>query len=341
MAQASRNAYRPLAVGDAYPQRVERESTLYPLMGWPRTSGRGKDEPWRKFIFRDTVFKSLKLQDLWEKRLWELSECGWRYLPPATHRDGGGKGEQAYNVMKNCWPAFYIPVGSVDKAGNAKKRWGNPCRRPFCPNCYARQVKDLWVRVDAAMFGGVVDDPDKRRPRNKELDLAVAELTQQIPASTDSACPFFNFLRFALQDDAKAVFGKANVLGGVQQVVIEPQPASRKKDAGPPAGWIVRVRGLRIAETGSVPERQNEDKELCTGRHVARTIHQQPTRKEVVSIVSKLLRYPTQLIRGNPHLAARVSDASFYYDLAGCVKQWKFVRTFGCVRGGKPKKEKA
>jgi hypothetical protein len=140
--------YHAAAVPGRYADRVQQESTLFPVMGWPKKPLR---VPKLTIEARKTqiIGKAYSLQKLWRQRVETLGEAGWDVTgnTPKGLRDRAG--------AKRCRPTFFIPQGATGfKAGNAPGKESFRCcqRTPICPFCYARWVRKMWLRVDYTLF---------------------------------------------------------------------------------------------------------------------------------------------------------------------------------------------
>lgn len=140
--------YHAAAVPMRYPDRVQQESTLFPLMGWPKKPLRS---PKLTMDARKTqiIAKAYSLQKLWRERVETLGEEGWDVAraSPQGLRDRAG--------AQRCRPTFFIPSGATGfRANNAPgQETFRVCKRtPICPFCYARWVREMWLRVDYTLF---------------------------------------------------------------------------------------------------------------------------------------------------------------------------------------------
>lgn len=106
--------YHAAAVPMRYPDRVQQESTLFPLMGWPKKPLRS---PKLTMDARKTqiIAKAYSLQKLWRReRVETLGEEGWDVAraTPQGLRDRAGS--------QRCRPTFFIPSGATGfRANNA------------------------------------------------------------------------------------------------------------------------------------------------------------------------------------------------------------------------------
>jgi len=144
--------YHAAAVPMRYADRVQQESTLFPIAGWPkkplRVARLSLDD--RK---KQIVAKAYYLQKLWRERVVELGDAGWDLVgnTPKGLRDRGW--------AQRCRPTFFIPKGATGfRANDAPGKESFRCcqRIPICPFCYARWVREMWLRVDYTLFR----DPD-------------------------------------------------------------------------------------------------------------------------------------------------------------------------------------
>jgi hypothetical protein len=140
--------YHAAAVPNRYADRVQQESTLFALMGWPKKPLRS---PKLTREMRDTqiIAKAYALQKLWRARVDSLGNGGWDVAAdtPKGIRDRSG--------AQRCRPTFFIPRGATGfRADNAPgKESFRVCKRmPICPFCYARWVREMWLRVDYTLF---------------------------------------------------------------------------------------------------------------------------------------------------------------------------------------------
>ena len=140
--------YHAAAVPGRYADRVQQESTLFPVMGWPKKPLR---VPKLTIEARKTqiIAKAYSLQKLWRERVETLGDAGWDVTgnTPKGLRDRSG--------AQRCRPTFFIPSGATGfRANNAPGKESFRCcnRVPICPFCYARWVREMWLRVDYTLF---------------------------------------------------------------------------------------------------------------------------------------------------------------------------------------------
>lgn len=135
-------------VPNTYPARIQRASVLYPLMGIAHTP-------------RAISAKTRDLVDVWRARAASLVDAGW--TPRKRSEDN-----RSLVYARNCVPAFVYAVPS-----------SRPCnQRAICPFCYARWVREVWVKIDSAF-------PYDRRTNGADEYLTLRETGAMAPAVND------------------------------------------------------------------------------------------------------------------------------------------------------------
>ena len=144
----SRFVYRAAAVPMRYPDQVQQESTLYALMGWPKKPSSAAEFT-MELRKKQVASKAGDLYGMWQNRVAELGDAGWSVAANTS------KGLRDRAGAQRCRPTFFIPKGATGfHANQARGRESfRTCNRTaVCPFCYARGVRDLWQRVDFALF---------------------------------------------------------------------------------------------------------------------------------------------------------------------------------------------
>lgn len=344
MSRRTRNNYPPLAIDHTYRGSVARQSTLYPLMGWPRARSKisKPGETWSDTIQRDAIGKSLGLHDQWAERLWMLSRADFPYFRTRTNTpEATLDADKVRLQMLNCWPAFYIPKCSVNEDGSARRRRGQSCKRDICPHCYAREIQKLWVRVDNTMFPSAGDEPHKRGRRSRlGLGIAMQELT--IPYSDDMCQTARQEIDHCLAETAPelaaAVQNDRRIMIGVAaRMVIDPWKRQKKKEQQDDPdgieyfhGFTTKFRLLWITDPRFIVEGSKSEEGAFSATQIGL---KNPTRREVVDAVSKAMRYPTGYLRADPRLATLATETWFYQTPDGRKTRTRSSKTYGRLRG--------
>lgn len=144
--------FRVRKVPFGYGDQVQLSAVLRPLSGVVRTP-------------REVLDATLRLRIRWRRQATRLSEAGWGSLGlPEPKRTLG-------NAI-SCPVAF---VMTFEK----KKR---PCMlRTVCPFCWAREARELWLRVDDAFFPPL-PAPRKGRVRPVDAGAGPAKAAPEKPA---------------------------------------------------------------------------------------------------------------------------------------------------------------
>lgn len=357
--------YRVAAVPDRYPDRVQQEAVLFPLMGWPRVPPGMRYAETRAARARQIIAKFHALRSDWRKRVEELGEAGWR---PAADTPIGLRNRY---FMVNCRPTFVIPKGATGfrAAGADEKETFRRCGHDtVCPFCYARWVRKMWARFDYALFQdpavlgrqaarqtrhnaasgrrrnhrgldldgdddsvllGETDTEETGLTQNTDVDLVWSLQHLGVPMRHSAAgWPLFEAIEQAKANWRSTAATRSELpdgsmgklfSGGLHSLAISPR-ADRH--------WSLTIRTLMIAPHGIVTADQKRDEK---NHYMRQHVVQQPRRREVVSELAKLLRYPKTLMSADPQLAARALHGRLYED-EGREKYWRMCETMGSVR---------
>jgi hypothetical protein len=132
-------------VPNTYQARIQRAAVLYPTMGIAHTA-------------RGISKKTGNLVRVWRARIAVLADAGW-----SPRKDNRG-----IVYARNCAPAFVYAVPT-----------SRPCSlRGICPFCYARWVREIWMRVDGAF-------PYNRAATGAEEYLTLSRAAHGRQASND------------------------------------------------------------------------------------------------------------------------------------------------------------
>lgn len=353
--------FHAAAVPDRYPDRVQQESTLFPLMGWPRKR-RGETTMSRDLRGRQIIAKTHGLRSRWLDRVQQLTEAGWRYT--LDREEGDGTGVRNRRNMQNCRPTFFIPKGATTfRSGGGSETFLCCNREAICPFCYARWVRNMWARFDFAIFQDTdavgFDEsleaaqatPQGRRVRGPEVDPGTfllgesdpEELTLVKNIGIDLVSLYWRQHISLLQEQEDGVLG--NLIDYYQEgwkglySTRRPADSSQKLALGglqniviepyKGAGWTFHCRALLLVRHGDIPDAASRTTDEL--KH-ERRVYPQPSRKVVHKVIGKTLRYPTQLMLGHPQLAVAALEARFYLSAQGREKRRSMTSPVGTVK---------
>lgn len=335
---------------------------MYALMGWPK-----KPSSAAEFTIelrkKQVASKAGDLYGMWQNRVAELGDAGWSVAANTS------KGLRDRAGAQRCRPTFFIPKGATGfRANQARGRESfRTCNRTaVCPFCYARGVRDLWQRVDFALFHA----PEALGRRETEAailqqqmeDSDVSGQSQELLLGTDHESEnteaqvltqnlgvdllWWWDQRLVEPDDAnnselqrqlfdlvreewpammnmKAPSPLRKITGGLQSLSVEPYTRDGKRK------FLLTIRRLMIAPHRGVTANTNETvaKRVKTEVKLLR----QPTRKLVVKEFAKLMRYPTELMRGDVPLTVAALHASKYENFTGRVSSLRLLSTTGSI----------
>lgn len=132
-------------IPNTYQARVQRAAVLYPAMGIAHTP-------------RAINQKTRSLIRVWRARVALLVDAGW--LPRSDRR--------GIVYARNCSPAFVYTAPA-----------SRPCSlRAICPFCYARWVRDVWLKVDGLF-------PYRRRAAGTHAYLTPQQTADTLAAMND------------------------------------------------------------------------------------------------------------------------------------------------------------
>jgi len=262
--------FTPGDVPGRYPDVVQRLAVLAAFYG-PRAALQPERVP------RQT----LKLVARWRRRVMELAEAG---LPGLAGDDPKVWKDRKYAL--DCLPAFTIVPQRT-----------RCCRlRAVCPFCWAREVRETWLKIDKAFFaptGGkgpsAYDLVEVGRDVSLPLRIDRDRSGQGLPeGQTIEALPEY-FAGWAASRQGQIKKAEA-LLASFQTIHI-----GFKKGE-----WVVGHRSILMIEHRGGrygPEILDPYRYF---RH-----HEHPTRRTVLRAVAVACRYPTFLLRGDAGLVVR------------------------------------
>ncbi len=363
--------YHAAAVPMRYPDRVQQESTLFPLMGWPKKPLRS---PKLTMDARKTqiIAKAYSLQKLWRERVETLGEDGWAVAraTPQGLRDRAG--------AQRCRPTFFIPSGATGfRANNAPgQETFRVCNRvPICPFCYARWVREMWLRVDYTLFrdpegpGRAVTEQTIQAlqaagPPTRRRGLTISDRDPDDPLDTEEpADPIMprntgvDLLWWREQQLVTPgvvdgpVAGPSAIQQALANLVRWEWPTMMKHRE--PQKYHMVLGGLQsiVVEPYTLGENRKfvvtirrlmitphgsitDNRQQTIAKKVTAEIKtiEQPSRKIVVAEMAKLLRYPTGLLRGDVPLTVSSLHASRLPNgRGGRANSMKLNSTTGCL----------
>jgi len=262
-------AFTPGDVPRRYPDVVRRLAVLVPLFGIQAA----RVEPVPRM--------TLKLVGRWRHRVMELAEAG---LPGMAGDDP--KVWKARKYALDCLPAFAIVPQRT-----------RCCRlREVCPFCWAREVRETWLKIDKAFFaptGG-------KGPSAYDL----VEVGRDMSLS-----PLVNRDRHGrvLPDDQKIealpeVFAlwaakRRSHVAEIEGLLASFQTIHIGFEDGK---WRFGRRSILLIDHRAVPYEPSDRAAL---RYFHRS--QLPNRRAVLLAVARACRYPTFLLRGDAGLVVR------------------------------------
>lgn len=260
-------AFTPLGVPRRHQDVVRRHAVLVPLMGPGGDDAKILDQVTRLIVQR-------------RARLFALAEAGLAEIA------GGEARVRRLRYALNCKPSFVV----------TKERAAS-CNLAFCPFCWARWAREVWLRVDHAFFA----DATPGGPSHRHLIYRSA--TRPVPAQVlggggeplDGLADYVAG-RGKIRNRRDAPFGARapGVLGGFEMLHVNP---------GGDDGWDVSVRQVLMA----TPEAPDPAPVPAGDYRLDRTTG--PGRVAVRDAVAAATRYPTFLMRGDPAVAVRYLDA--------------------------------
>lgn len=278
---------RPADVG----RRVETLSVLAPLFGSPRST-----EDFRR--------QATRLTALWRERVVALRRCGWATDRPACP-------ERRYYYLANCRPC-----------GCQTAPPSRGCGLMICPHCWARRSRDLWQRLQDALFApGVAEEIAAGRPPGSpwpegsaaarpclrtRYDLVLVERGFRVPRVVGEEAErrpgLAEFLALRNQPGPSGGAGKYHVLARGREVgeltyagAAETITPLWRRDR--PGEWNVRVRQLFAVEPGeSVGLYPLADVPMTWERF------ERPDRRALMRAVARLCRYPACLLTSPPEV---------------------------------------
>lgn len=262
-------AFTPGDVPRRYPDVVQRLAVLGPLFG----TQAARPEPVPRM--------TLKLVGHWRRRVMELAEAG---LPGLAGDDP--KAWQAREYALDCLPTFTI----------APQRTRCCRRREVYPFCWAREVRQTWLKIDRAFFtptGG--KGPSAYDLVEEGSDMRLSPLTD------------------------RDRYGR--VLPDGQRIEVLPEifaswAASRRRHVAEVGGLLASFQTIHIGFEGGkwlfgrrsilmIDHRaaHREPPARAALRYFRRS--ELPDRRAVMIAVARACRYPTFLLRGDPGLVVR------------------------------------
>lgn len=239
-------------VPNTYRAQVQRAAVLSPLARRPSHRA------------GDIRYWSLRFQRWWRMRLWQWAEYG--FTPGKNIRD--------IQYVRNCVPAFVISDPITTQCN----------LRHVCPFCYARQVGELWTKVDAVAVHQPFDIVEQRYTFHFPYD---------VPENLEIQAR--NLLLLAKDLRSQAVVPAAD--GAIVAVTVEPSSK----------GWKLRQRGLYamppgLKFPGIVLERDLADRAKQT--ELSRHSRTRLSRRVILHAVARTCRYPVGLMRSHPMYTA-------------------------------------
>ncbi len=281
-------------VPNTYQARIQRAAVLYPLMGMARTAG-------------EISVKARSLVRVWRARAAVLADAGW--LPRADRR--------GLVYARNCTPAF---VYAVPKS--------RPCNsRTICPFCYARWVREIWMKIDGVFpYGRQVTGSEEYHTlrhamlgRDVQNDLPAVHL----PDVTDFYMDGRPLRSIVLdEDDVQEVrfpyhlveifrrelapferedLSSSELCRSLLEEIVEHRSRRMRyihalgsfvltTVVPSPRGWKIRQRELHQVDPGYVIKKPE---------HGRLFRHERPTRRIVFHAVAHVCRYPKELLYGD------------------------------------------
>lgn len=266
-------------VPNTYADRVQRAAVLYPLIGRARSPSM-------------IVQQVERLVRQWRRRLVVLRDAEW------VHSEG----LKSLQYARNCCPAFAY----------ARPRT-RPCSLVYvCPFCYARWVRDVWLRVDMAF-------PNQRRAEfNPRHEVTVEDpIPDAVPVMPPSAVPYQLIERHHTvyapcpADPVERLLAIETYLRGVSQ--LRPRTIRRIKPRAAFMFVSVEPHGnslrLRYRQLFMVAEDYELDPAMIENTHGHLRFHAAPSRQTIFGAVARVCRYPTRLMYGDPQDTALILRA--------------------------------
>lgn len=216
----------------------------------------------------------------WQARISALVSAGWQPSP-------GKRLQHAVAAVRGCARAFTPPTGLARSCGH----------RVICPFCYAREVRQIWLGLDAR-FDTIVNHVLVER----ELSFEREAKTNELPS-----------LLLSLVSQRSTVIQLVDPLAAALYTTLTPADG---------AAWRIHHRQLFLLPAG----RGLPDQLLAAGS-VRR--HEQPTRRNLMRAVARLWRYPKRLMTGDPEKTVQLLDARRKVTFRGCAMFRKFRGTTG------------
>jgi len=237
-----------------YQDLVQRYAVLYPLT----RACRSRDE---------VGTQTLKLCDARRARLSALMATGWE---PRSTRTG-------VTFARNCLPTF---IHSEQRTV--------PCNmRRMCPFCYARWVRGVWERVDAACRNCPDAHLIGRVDKYKVPGLPTNPANQRTPEKHIRGWIAATLL------NRPQVVSLMPTFGLFCQITVEPLTDC----------WQLQSRMLLLVPAAA----ETPDVLLDTHGYYKRL--EKLKRREIVGVVAKACRYPVRLMRGDPEMTATILRA--------------------------------
>ena len=278
---------------NTYKDLIQRMAVLYPLTKQAKA-------------LTEVPGLTKQVVGMWRARVGALTGVGWE---PSR----GGETKHAILYARNCCPTFTYTEPRA-----------RPCKHStICPFCYARWVREVWLRLDNAF---PAPDPVAQAPGELEVnrELRVIMLDDD-PVDTEYHSTTFNYhlierhvtvyldvlpspcpeeltlaanlaeLLRNISGARKAAVDLVDPTGAFVYTTIEPNDDGRK--------WKIHLRQLlRVHADQEIP-----DEYTSTASKFTR--HERPTRKIILGAVARACRYPVGLIRGDAERTALLLDA--------------------------------
>lgn len=282
--------FTPGDVPGRYQDLIQRLAVLVPLFGTEAV----EPEPVPRL--------TLKLVDRWRGRVMELAEAG---LPGLAGDDA--KAWQARKYAMNCLPTFAIVPQRT-----------RCCRlREICPFCWAREVRETWMKIDRAFFaptGGkgpsAFDMVEVGRDVPLPLRVNSDRYGRVLPEGESiEALPEY-FAGWAASRHG-LIKKSEGLLASFQTIHIGFEGGR----------WVVGHRSILMIDHRGVSYGPKDHSQFRYFRH-----HGRPDRRTVMHAVAGACRYPTFLLRGDAGLVVRY---------LGARKKRKLSAMTGTFRNGK------
>lgn len=242
----------------------------------------------------EIVQKTQRLRRMWAARVTSLKEAGMISLQKL----------KSLKSVIGCRYTFIMRPNTIESRS---------CRmRSICPFCYARNVRDVWEQIDAAFFNPTQAVTDYH------LVIRTHQFTRPITPASELDVDENIYLAKLLNNigaSRPALVRQVSPDGCILHTAVYPDAAAEN--------WVFQHRQLFRMH-----------KDVCFPQSVADSTSgvyrrvENYTRRDVVKIVARILRYPRSLMYGCPQRVSQLLN----------IKSAIMFRTFETYRSFRRKK---